>query len=275
MHELSGPGDGRTVVFCHAAPGAGSFDPDPTETRKRGIRLLAPDRPGYGRSEPPRRGEWASVDRAAEDIAEILAARGIDRVAAAGWSGGGRVALALAARHPGLVDRVAVIATPAPNDEVAWVPPEQQAGLEALRGQAPESAHAALGRMLGGLVPSDPRSSEAIGLIGGGPADERVLATDGVRARLGDMFAIAFEQGAAGLAADIAGYGIQPWGFEPAEVRAKVLLVYGAADAIGWRHGRWWQRQLPNARLEMVPGAGHLVVVPMWGRVLSFLAPSR
>jgi hypothetical protein len=35
------------------------------------------------------------------------------------------------------------------------------------------------------------------------------------------------------------------------------------------------QRRLPDARLEMAPGAGHLVVIPRWVRLLSHLAPSR
>ncbi len=57
-------------------------------------------------------------------------------------------------------------------------------------------------------------------------------------------------------------------------VAAKTLLLFGSADpAAGSRHGRAWQKRLPNARLEMVPGGGRDLLVPMWGRVLSHLAP--
>jgi pimeloyl-ACP methyl ester carboxylesterase len=74
------------------------------------------------------------------------------------------------------------------------------------------------------------------------------------------------------MVADIAGYMLRPWGFDPADVRVPVLLGYGARDAqIGPAHGEWWARQLPDAALEVVPGAGHLVVVPLWGRVLDHL----
>lgn len=269
-------GSARTIVFCHAAPGAGSFDPDPDESAARNICLIAVDRPGYGGSDPLPPGEWLSVDRGADDVAEVLRMRGIERASVAGWSAGGRIALALAARHPDLVERVAVIATPAPDEEVPWIPPEQRESLDALRGKFPDEVHAALMSQMAGLVPSDPAAPEAMGLIGAGPADEPVLARDDVRDRLVTMFGEAFALGATGMVAEIAGYCLRPWGFEPGDVKQRTLLIYGAMDPItGSKHGRWWQQHLPDARLEMVPDAGHLVVVPMWKRVLSFLAPIR
>ena len=274
VHRVA-EGSGRTILFCHAAPGSGGFDPDPRETQARDITLLAVDRPGYGGSDPVGEGEWATVGAAADDLADVLRELGIDHVGVAGWSAGGRVALALAARHPELVDRAAVIATPAPHEEVPWIPPEQAAGIEALRGQPADAVHGSLGAQLAGLVPPKGDASKALEQIAT-PADEPVLRDADAAARLAAMLEAAYAQGATGIAADIAGYSLQPWGFEPAEVSAKTLLVYGGEDPIaGGAHGRWWQRQLPNARLEMTPGAGHLLIVERWARVLSFLAPDR
>jgi hypothetical protein len=69
---------------------------------------------------------------------------------------------------------------------------------------------------------------------------------------------------------------LQPWGFEPEAVQAKTLLLYGSRDPLaGPQHGRWWYSRLPNASLEVVPGAGHLLVVPMWARALSHVSPDR
>jgi hypothetical protein len=90
------------------------------------------------------------------------------------------------------------------------------------------------------------------------------------------MLEAAFVQGARGLAADIAGYCLQPWGFGPDAVQAKTLLLYGSRDPLaGPQHGRWWHSRLPDAHLEVAPEAGHLLVIPMWSRVLSHVAPGR
>lgn len=188
VHELTRdpvPADAPVVLMCHAAPGSGLFDPDPAATAAAGVRLLAVDRPGYGGSDRVAEDSWADVGAAADDAAAVLDALLRDGATAgvAGWSAGGRVALALAARHPELVGRVAVIATPAPDEEVAWYPEEHRAGIEALRGLPADGAHAALHAAFGpvGEMPDDAR----LGLLGAdAEVDAAVLARPGVADRV-------------------------------------------------------------------------------------------
>jgi pimeloyl-ACP methyl ester carboxylesterase len=245
-------GTRKTVVWCHGAPGAGNFDPEPVATREYGVTLIGVDRPGYGGSDPVREGEWCTVGLAADDLAAVLRERGDRPVGVVGWSSGGRVAMALAARHPELVDRVAVVATPAPDEFVPWLAPELRAQLDQMRLMVPGDAYKKLS------VPQD------------GPAVMRLLGATG---DLSLMFDSAYAQGPIGMLADTAGVLLRPWGFEPSEVRAKTLLVYGSDDRlVATRHGKWWRKQLPDARYEEVRDAGHLVVVPMWRRILAHLA---
>lgn len=275
VHEMGDPTAARTVVLCHAAPGSGAFDPDPDQTRARSIRLLAVDRPGYGGSDPVPDGQWATVASAAGDVAAALDQLGVEGpVGVAGWSAGGRVALAVAARHPELVDRVVVMATPAPQEEVPWIPDEQVAGLDAMRALPPEEVHAALGAQVGQMLGEEPSPDALLAMVGAGPGDERALAMHGARDRLVAMLRGAMAQGVGGVTADIAGYCLQPWGFEPREVEAKTLLLYGKLDPVtGPAHARWWKEHLGDRRVEIAPTAGHLLVIPMWGRALSHLAP--
>jgi pimeloyl-ACP methyl ester carboxylesterase len=261
-------------VYCHIAPGAGNFDPDPEQTASRQVSLLALDRPGYGSSDPVTGDAWASVDGAADDLAEVLQSRNEAPVGVVGWSAGGRVALALAARRPELVDRVVVIATPAPDEFVPWIPPDRKQGLEAMRGLPPSAVHEQLAAQLSQMLPPNPAREDYLALLGQSPADERALAFPGAPDRLERMLRAAFAQGVVGLAADIAGYTLRHWGFQPAEVQAETLLLYGDQDPVaGAPHGVWYQQNLPRARMEVVPGAGHLLVIPAWRQALAHLVP--
>jgi pimeloyl-ACP methyl ester carboxylesterase len=259
MHRMAEGTNGRTVVLCPPAPGSGAFDPDPEATWSRGVTLLSPDRAGYGSSDPRPAGA-GGIAAAADDLAEALDQLGIGAVGLAGWSAGGLVALALAVRRPDLVDRLVVIATPAPEEEVAWMP-------AALRAASAVPVSDDPGVWVGLLSRAGPGGSGADG------PDVAALDSADVRLRLKGMLHEAFRQGEAGLAADLAAIR-GPWGIEPGRVAAKTLLLYGAKDPIaGPRHGKWYQPRLQNARYEQSPGTGHLVVLPTWRRALAHLAP--
>lgn len=266
------PGDGVVLLF-HPAPGAGLFDPDPDVTAARNVALLEIDRPGYGASEPLAGDEWATVASAADDAAQVLDQRGYRSVGVAGWSAGGRIALALAARRPDLVDRVAVVATPASHEEVPWMPDDIAAAVDALRGLPAEDVHAAMTEQLQGFAAVVAENPEAgMEMLGVSDADGPALASPGAAERLAALLRTAFAQGTTGLVSDMAGYTLRPWGFDPADVRAETLLLYGSADPItGPAHGEWWRRQLPKAHLEVASDAGHLVITPEWRRVLVHL----
>jgi pimeloyl-ACP methyl ester carboxylesterase len=79
-----------------------------------GYTLLAPSRPGYGRT-PLTTGR--TVSRFADVTRELCRALGIESVSAVvGVSGGGPTAVTMAARHPGVVDRLIL------QSAVGWLP---------------------------------------------------------------------------------------------------------------------------------------------------------
>jgi pimeloyl-ACP methyl ester carboxylesterase len=282
------PAAERLVVFCHSAPGSSMFDPEPTVSATRDVHIVGIDRPGYGSSDPLPFGSWPSIPRFADDIAEYLrglakeeAVIGVTRprtIGIGGWSAGGRVALAFAARHPDLADRVAIIATPAPNEHAQWIDPQLQAESDRLAKLPPDAALAQLTAMLqpqaDAVLAAADDSDVPLDLVGDTRVDADVLQLPGARDRLARMLRDAFRQGARGLAADILSYTAHPWGFQMSEVAAKTLVVSGRGDPIaGSAHATWYQKNLPDARMEMFPGVGHLAVIPAWERVLSHLAP--
>jgi len=267
----SGDPDGPVVVVAHAAPGSRLLDPDPAATRAAGVRLISVDRPGYGRSTAIAAGTAPTIPSHADDLAAALEALDVAEAAAVGWSAGGRIALALAARHPGLVRAVAVVATPAPHEDVPWIPDEHVAMIGQLAGD-PGGATAALSDVFADMAAMPPAA--AVAMVAAGAADEAALAADpSRRARLDAMLAEATAQGPVGMAADIVSYTMVPWDFDPASVRVPTTAVYGAADEIVTpAHGEWYTEQVPGSTLRVVAGAGHLVALTAWADVLAAVA---
>jgi pimeloyl-ACP methyl ester carboxylesterase len=108
-HEFGEPG-GRPVVAFHGTPATGhdfaKFGP-----AARGFRLIAPDRPGYGRSTYDRRG---SLERWTDDVARLADHLGLTAFATLGVSGGGPSAVATARYLPERLTGCAVVSSPAP-----------------------------------------------------------------------------------------------------------------------------------------------------------------
>jgi lipase len=118
-----GPADGRPVLVIHGVTNTGARYRRLAEEELPGLRVLAPDLRGHGRSpwDPP----W-SVAQHVEDLVGTLDDAGAARAAVVGHSFGGLIALALAAAHP---DRVGALALVDPAVAIA----PRRAGDEAER----------------------------------------------------------------------------------------------------------------------------------------------
>jgi len=106
--HLFGDPDGIPLIYFHGLPSSGDEGALLHETALlQAVKVLAPDRPGFGQS-PPQPGR--SLMSTAQAVAQALQDRGERRYAVAGCSGGGPYALALAAAAPDAVRFAAPIA---------------------------------------------------------------------------------------------------------------------------------------------------------------------
>jgi pimeloyl-ACP methyl ester carboxylesterase len=97
------------VLLLHGQPGSGGdWAGVSDQLRARGFEVLAPDRPGYGRSDLPPGGF--------EHNARVLAGLLDEPAVVAGHSWGAGVALAMAQRHPDRVSSIVLIAPVTPAD---------------------------------------------------------------------------------------------------------------------------------------------------------------
>jgi pimeloyl-ACP methyl ester carboxylesterase len=103
-------GAGRTLLLLH-----GLFLDHTTweplcDALPGGLRMVAPDLPGFGASEKPTPGRYPyGIEALAEAVADLYAGLELGRASVVGQCLGGAVALELAARHPELVSRLVLV----------------------------------------------------------------------------------------------------------------------------------------------------------------------
>ena len=119
VHRFGSEG-GRPLLAVHGVTGHGGRLRRLAEEGLPELRVLAPDLRGHGRSTPLP--PW-NARRLADDLAELLDAEGIERVAVLGHSYGGLLATLLAESRPQQVERVCLV------DPAIGISPED--GLEA------------------------------------------------------------------------------------------------------------------------------------------------
>ena len=112
-------------------------------------------------------------------------------------------------------------------------------------------------RVLARRLPGPVMEGFARGLRG---PDRRLANEPRVREALVITLLEGLRQGSAATVDDYAIEG-RPWGFDLAQIRVPVLLWHGDLDdEVPLAHARWLAERIPGASLEIVEGAGHLMI---------------
>jgi pimeloyl-ACP methyl ester carboxylesterase len=256
-----GDASGSTVFYFHGAPTSRlSLAPWEMEFANRGLRVVSPDRPGYGGSSPqPGRtmSDWPT------DVASLADALGIDRFIVAGQSFGGPYAVACAALLPRRVAGAVVLAG---VTDMAW--PEawkRLPGVEIAMMRMPdEQSVAARCEELFGADGSGLHGSSGFEL----PEPDAALFSDEKRANaMLAAFTEAFRQGVGGYAQDIFVQG-RAWPFAPGAITTPAIVAHGELDTIiPVAHSRHTAELIPGSSLRILPGHGHITVSPELARL--------
>jgi len=269
LYEYGDPA-GEPVLVFHGIPACGAgfaFADEPA--RRRGVRLVAPDRPGVGLSAPaaaPAIGSYPAI------VAELARDLGIGRFALWGYSGGGPYALACAAGLAWQVTRVAIAS--GMGQVGVWADAGDFATTDrrmlVMARKSPRLARAimAASARLARLSPAAAARSFARQLS---QSDKTVLAEMGPPAEAMALFTSAFLHGARGVIDDYRAVA-RPWGIDLAAIQAPVRIFHGDADPmVPLRHAQDLARRIPAADLVVWPGEGHLATVTHVGEVLGWL----
>ena len=115
-------GDGEPVVLVHGLGVSSSYFRPLAELLAHRMRVIAPDLPGWGRSE--RRGGVLTIGSAADVIAELIVRDGLGRPVLVANSFGCQVVVELAVRRPDLVGGLVLIS---PTVDPRYRSPTRQA----------------------------------------------------------------------------------------------------------------------------------------------------
>ncbi|MCB5167107.1 alpha/beta hydrolase [Streptomyces bambusae] len=274
--ETLGDPRGTPVFLLHGTPGS-RLGPAPRGMvlYQRRIRLITHDRPGYGSSD---RRPGRSVADAAQDVAAIADALGLDTFAVVGRSGGAPHALACAALLPGRVTRCATLVGLAPRDAdgLDWFD-----GMTTFNVREYTSATAAPEELAARLIPR----SDAIARDPGRLLEElrleltdndRIIVSDaGLRLMLERNYREGLRHSPYGWLDDIHAFS-GPWGFDPADITCPVLLWHGEQDVFSpVGHSRWLARRIPRSTAAFEPASAHFAAFRALPEILTWLVRDR
>ena len=109
-------GKGELVVLLHGFPEFWYGWRNQIPVLAKQYRVVAPDMRGYNLSDKPENVSDYKIETLAKDIAELIKALGEERAIVVGHDWGAAVAWAVAALHPEVVKKLAILNVPHPNE---------------------------------------------------------------------------------------------------------------------------------------------------------------
>lgn len=270
-YREAGVPDGPVVMYLHGTPGSRMQITGPVSTvaSELGLRLVAPDRPGYGGSSfvPYRVAGYPAM------VARLADSLGIDRFGVVGTSGGGRYAYWCGRALGDRVRRVALVASTAPSDlpgvRQAWSRSDRRLYTTAAR--APRLLRVSMARTARVLRERPERMLSLLPDMS--TADERAVARADVQALIRAMTAEAFRQGGRGFVHDLRLEAL-PWGGSLGPIAPPVDVWHGRDDTIvRCEQAEIMADAMTGAQRHLVAGEGHFSLVML--RAASYLEPFR
>jgi pimeloyl-ACP methyl ester carboxylesterase len=223
-----------------------------------GVRLISPDRPGMGLStyqRGRRLTDWPA------DVAHLTEALGIREFAVMGWSAGGAYAAICAAAMGDRVRAAALLSSAVPLDlygTTRGLSMEDRVLLVLTR-RTPWLASALMKVSI--VNASNARLFRAV-MRTFPPADRTVLTEWGPPDHALSFVREAMRQGTEGCVQDYRIFGA-PWGFSLEDIHVPVDIWEGSDDNTGPPGYRaFLKRHIPQATIHVVPGEGHLSLLP-------------
>jgi pimeloyl-ACP methyl ester carboxylesterase len=252
---------GTPIIHCHGVPSSrveGDLIINSAIAAAVGARVIVPDRPGIGYSDPQagrRIADWP------DDVRDLASQLGLRRFAMLGSSGGAPYALACGLKMPEQVFAVGILGGVAPPDApgvlTAFTTPMRMMlrlgrfaplllrGLFRLNLHAIKSGGARAGERMTEMMPEP---------------DRTLFLRPEIQSGFMACFEEACRQGTSGAATDTSLIS-RPWGIDISEIKVPVLLWHGVRDRnVPVECGRYIAKTIPQCTPTFYPEDAHLSV---------------
>jgi pimeloyl-ACP methyl ester carboxylesterase len=271
VREYGDP-QGRPMIALHGTPASRIMYAAATSAGSLGLRLIAPDRWGYGGTtahpEP-------TLPAFAADIARLADALGVGRFSVLGVSGGGPYACALASLLP---ERVTTLALVAPVGPIGGVDGLRLTPFHHFCFRMLPHMPGAVGLVFRAYrrgVQVMPDASVRIAALRSPPADLRILDNTQACGRFIAMSVEGMRLGVRGPITDMRIFN-KPWGLPLDAISAPSRLWIGTADTnVPIDAALKLATAIPGCELVKLANEGHLWVAMNYDTVLRWIAEKQ
>lgn len=260
-YSIYGPEEGIPFVMFHGSPGS-RISMDDELLHKIGVKMIYPERPGYGHSSP---NPDATLSSWVEDVQALLDHLKLEKAAIGGGSGGGPYAMACAATYPERLSSLTLISSAAPQD-IPGIRKKMARGNVLgyfLSKYAPFLMRYASRSFAKRMLKDPVKAFDESVMKQVGEADRRTIDTmkqNGTFQVILDHCREAYINGAEGHIADMRILS-QDWNIKYDEINCPIHIWHGEEDTLSPVQGAKAMADfIPGATPHYITGAGHLLM---------------
>jgi len=267
-HQLAwneyGASGGEPVLYFHGLPGSRvEARPADSIARDLGIRLIAPDRPGYGGSDPQDGYHLLDWPDAISQLADRL---NIGKFSILGYSGGGPYAMACAHEIGDRIKRLSLVSSPAPFNTTVM---QQYFNLDfkPLYELAVTDSYAALQQV--SLLASTPEALLDLMRSQLPSSDSTIFTQESFQNQYLENLSLAIHKGVKGIVGDL--YCLaSPWQFSIENIDTPVDIWHGHEDRnCGFPIGEYLAETIHDTSTHFLDSKGHFYIFEKWSDVLE------
>jgi pimeloyl-ACP methyl ester carboxylesterase len=258
-----GASDGEPVFFFHGTPGSRlQASPADDIARDLGLRLIAPERPGYGDSDAQEHFDLLDWANSVSLLANNL---NLEQFSILGYSAGGAYALACGRKMTERIKHITLVGSLAPF-ETAVMQQHINAAFKPLYELAAADTHTATQQL--SQLASSPEALLEVMQSQLPPCDQAIFSQALFRKNFTQNLALAIRQGVKGTVNDFRNLAL-PWQFNLEDIYVPIDIWHGQDDNnCGIAVGRYLAEALNSESTHFPENKGHFFLFEQWHEIL-------